>query len=122
MRRSSDLHRVPPRQRRQLAVLLLPAAAALLAVGLLLGWLAASPAGHLVGALVALLALVLLGVGYGLLRSAHADERERLLDEAIRQATGPCGSDSGSADCGSADCGSTGCGSTDCAVRTLPRR
>src|SRR6185437_3837789 len=102
----------PPRQRRQLAVLLLPVATALLAAGVLLGWLAAGPAGHLVGVLVALLALALLGVGYGLLRSAGADEQERLLDEAIRQATGPCGT----------DCGSAGCGSTDCAVRALPRR
>jgi hypothetical protein len=118
MQRSSvDLHRVPPRQRRQLGVLLSPVAAVLLVAGVLLGWLAGSPAGHLIGVLVALLALALLGVGYGLLRSAGADERERLLDEAIRQATGPCG-----AECGSAGCGSTDCGSTDCAMRTLPRR
>jgi uncharacterized membrane protein len=109
---SVDLHRVPPRQRRQLGVLLSPVAAVLLAAGVLLGWLAASPAGHLVGVLVALLALALLGVGYGLLRSAGTDERERLLDEAIRQATGPCGS----------DCGTAGCAQTDCAVKALPRR
>lgn len=92
-------------------MLLSPVAAALLVAGLLLGWRAGSAGGHLVGLLVALLALALLGVGYGLLRSAGADEQERLLDEAIRQATGPCGT----------DCGTTGCGSTDCAVKALPR-
>ena len=115
-RSSADLRRVPPRQRRQLGVLLSPVAAVLLLAGVLLGWLAGSVAGHLVGVLVALLALTLLGVGYGLLRSATADEHERRLDDAIRQATGPCGTD-----CASTD-GSTDCGSTDCAVRTLPRR
>jgi Flp pilus assembly protein TadB len=111
-RSSADLHRVPPRQRRQLGLLLSPVAAVLLVAGVLLAWLAASFAGHLVGALVTLLALALLGVGYGLLRSARADEHERRLDEAIRQATGPCG----------ADCGTAGCAATDCAVKALPRR
>ena len=108
---TANLAGVPPRQRRQLAVLLLPVATALLVAGVLLGWLAASPGGHLVGVLVALLALAMLGVGYGLLRSARADEREWRLDETIREATGPCGS----------SCGSAGCADTECAVRALPR-
>jgi hypothetical protein len=108
---TANLAGVPPRQRRQLAVLLLPVATALLVAGVLLGWLAASSVGHLVGVLVALLALAMLGVGYGLLRSARVDERERRLDEAIGEATGPCGS----------SCGSTGCADTECAVRALPR-
>ena len=107
----ADLSRVPPRQRWQLAVLLLPVATVLLAAGVLLGWLAGSAAGHLVGILVALLALVLTAIGYGLLRSARADERERRLDQAIRQATGPCGT----------GCEPAGCSTTDCAVKALPR-
>ena len=118
----TTLASVPIRQRRQLGVLLSPVAAVLLAAGVLLGCRAGSVAGQLAGMLLALLALVLLGVGYGLLRSARADEHERRLDEAIRQATGPCGTDRGSPDCGSPDCGSTSCGSTGCAARTLPRR
>ena len=112
----TDLSSVPPRHRRQLAVLLLPVATALLVAGVLLGWLAGSIAAHVVGVLVAPLALTLLGVSYGLLRSARADERERRLDEAIRQATGPCGTD-----CGTAGCGNTDCTVTDCAVKALPR-
>jgi Flp pilus assembly protein TadB len=111
-RTSADLHRVPPRQRRQLGLLLSPVAAVLLIAGALLGWLAGSAAGHLIGGLVALLALVLLGIGYGMLRSARADEQEQRLDDAIRQATGPCGT----------DCGTAGnCSTTDCAVKALPR-
>ncbi|MFL6163017.1 MAG: hypothetical protein ACJ74U_12400 [Jatrophihabitantaceae bacterium] len=106
----TELSLVPARQRRQLALLMLPVAAVLLAAGMLLAWRAGSVAGHLVGALVALIALVLLGVGQGLLSSARRDDHEQRLDEAIRAATGPCGN----------DCGS-GCASNDCAVRALPR-
>jgi hypothetical protein len=111
----ADLGRVPARQRRQLAVLLSPVAAALLIAGILLGWRAGGPAGHLVGIGVALLALALLGVGYGLLRSVRLEERERRLDEAILATAGPCG--------GHCDDGgdAAACGATDCAVRTLPR-
>lgn len=108
---TADLGSVPPRQRRQLAIMLLPVATALLIAGALLGWAAGSVAGHLVGVLVLVLAVVLLGIGYGLLRSARADEHERQLDEAIRQATGPCGS----------ECGTAECTTTDCAVKALPR-
>jgi hypothetical protein len=107
----TELAGVPIRQRRQLGLLLLPVAVALLVAGALLGWAAGSVAGHLVGALVLLFALVLLGIGYGLLRSARADEHERQLDEAIRQAAGPCGSHCGTAECTTADC----------AVKALPR-
>jgi len=110
-RTSVDLHRVPIRQRRQLGLLLSPVAAALLVAGALLAWRAGSLAGHLIGAVVTLLALLLLGIGQGMLGSARRDERERRLDDAIRQATGPCG----------AECGTTECTTTDCAVKALPR-
>jgi hypothetical protein len=111
----ADLGRVPARQRRQLAVLLSPVAAVLLIAGLLLGWRAGGPAGHLTGIGVALLALALLGIGYGLLRSVRMEERERRLDEAILATAGACG--------GHCDGGrdAAACGATDCAVRTLPR-
>jgi len=116
----TDLSSVPSRQRRQLAILLLPVSVVLLAAGVLLGWGGRSLAGQLVGVLVAVIALILLGVGYGLLSSARRDEREHRLDEAIRATTGPCGGDCGSS--GSDGCGSDGCGVTDCAVKALPRR
>ena len=70
---------------------MLPVSLVLLVAGVLLAWGAGSPVGHLVGVLVALVALVLLGIGQGLLTSARRDEREQRLDDAIRAATGPCG-------------------------------
>ncbi len=97
-------------------MMLLPVTVVLLAAGVLSIWLAGSVAGHLAGVLITLLASVLLGVGYGLLRSARADEHERRLDEAIRQATGPCGTD-----CGTTGCGDSACTETDCAVKALRR-
>lgn len=109
----AELSRVPVRHRRQLGLLMLPVALVLLAAGVLLAWRAGSPAGHLVGVLVALVALVLLGVGQGLFSSARRDEREQRLDAAIRAATGPCGNDCGT--------GASACDSTDCAVKALPR-
>jgi hypothetical protein len=108
---TSDLRAVPPRSRRLLALLIAPVGIALLAAGALLAWFAGSPAGHLVGAGVGLIALLLLGVAHGLFWSAVRDEAERRLDETILAAAGPCGS----------DCGSGSCGVTDCAVKALPR-
>jgi uncharacterized membrane protein YbjE (DUF340 family) len=111
---SLELGRVPARQRRQLAGLLSPVAAVLLIAGILLGWRAGSPAGHLAGAALTLLSLLLLGIGYGLLRSVRIQERDRRLDEAILATAGTCGGD-----CAGGDPGA--CATTDCAVRALPR-
>jgi uncharacterized membrane protein len=109
----AELSRVPARQRRQLGLLMLPVSLVLLVAGVLPAWRAGSPIGHLIGILVGLIALALLGIGQGLLTSARRDEREQRLDDAIRAATGPCGSDCGT--------GAAGCDSTDCAVKALPR-
>jgi hypothetical protein len=112
----SQLSQVPLRQREQLARLLAPVGSVLLAGGLLLGWRAESIPGHLVGTVVGLIALLLLGVAWGLRRSAALDRRaeaEAELDAAILAvAGGDC------SDCGG-ECGS--CGVADCAVKALPR-
>jgi multisubunit Na+/H+ antiporter MnhB subunit len=111
----AELVRVPARQRRQLATLLSPVATVLLVAGILLAWRAGSPGGHLGGIVLALLALLLLGIGYGLLRSIRIQARERRLDEAILTTAGACG---GHCD-GGREPGA--CAATDCAVRALPR-
>jgi hypothetical protein len=111
----AELGRVPVRQRRQLAALLSPVAAVLLIAGILLACRAGSLAGHLGGVVLTLLALLLLGIGYGLLRSVRIQARERRLDEAILATAGACGGDCA----GSRD--PRACAATDCAVRALPR-
>jgi uncharacterized membrane protein len=107
------LDQVPARQRRLLAVLLAPLALVLLLAGILAAVLSGSPAGHLVGAVITVIALLLLGIAQGLYRSASLTERalaEQSLDAAILSADG--------GSCGG-DCGS--CGVDDCAVKSLPR-
>lgn len=107
------LSQVPARQRRLLAVLLSPLAVVLLVAGVLAVVLSGSPAGHLVGAVLAIFALLLLGIAQGLFRSAALTDRalaEERLDAAILSADG--GSCGGSCD---------SCGVDDCAVKSLPR-
>jgi uncharacterized membrane protein YbjE (DUF340 family) len=124
-----ELGRVPARRRQQLAVLLSPVAAVLLIAGVLLGWRAGSPAGHLAGAVLTLLALMLLGIGYGLLRSVRIQARERRLDEAILATAGVCGTAAdgtvgsvvNAAPACRQVCGTDACAAVDCAVRALPR-
>ncbi len=110
---SQVLGQVPARQRRLLAVLLAPLGLVLLVAGVLAMVLSGSLAGHLVGAVLAAFALLLLGIAQGLHRSASLTERalaEQRLDAAILSADG--------GSCGG-DCGS--CGVDDCAVKSLPR-
>lgn len=98
--------------------MLAPLAAALLVAGAVALLLAASPAGKVIGLVVAVIALLLLGITQGLYRSARLDElaeRERQLDAAILATAGSCGSD-----CGCVN-GSAACGVDDCAVRSLFR-
>ena len=106
------LRRVPPRQRTLLALLITPVGLALLAGGVLVALGTSAVMARLVGLLIALLALVLLGVAHGLFWSARRDRAEQRLDQAIREAAGTCDS--------SGDCGA--CGVSDCAVKALPRR
>ncbi len=110
---SSDLtdqvRRVPPRQRQFLAVLVAPVGLLLLVAGALLTWRAGSILGHLIGALVVVVALLLLGVAHGLFWSARRDRYEAALDAAALAVGGTCGE----------DCGS--CAGEDCAVKALPR-
>lgn len=100
---------MPPRQRQFLALLLAPVGLLLLVAGALLAWRAGSIAGHLVGAVVAVLAVLLLGVAHGLFWSARRDQYEAALDAAALAVGGACGE----------DCGS--CAGDDCAVKALPR-
>lgn len=107
------LRGVPPRQRALLALLLAPVGLALLVGGVLV---AVGASGGLVrsfGALLAVLALGLLGVAHGLFWSARRDRAEQQLDRVLEAAAGSVSS------C-SRDC-LTACGSTDCAVQALPR-
>lgn len=106
---SSDLTAVPPRQRQFLALLIGPVAALLLVVGAMLTWRSGAVVGHVSGVLIAVLALLLLGVAHGLFWSARRDRYEAQLDEAALAVGGACGS----------DCGS--CAGEDCAVKALPR-
>lgn len=107
---ASELSRVPPAQRRFLAVLVGPVGAALLVAGGLLAVTAGSVVGHLLGGVLAAIALLLLGVAQGLYRSARQDEYEAELDAAALAVSGE--------DCGG-DCRTC---ADDCAVKSLPRR
>jgi len=118
---SEQLYAIPPGRRRRMALALAPVGAVLLAAGVLacgrpgVGW-------KLVGLVVGLLALVLLGVAWGLRRSAALTEAalaEQRLDEVLTEAAAAAGG----APCGSAgqSCGSGaaegGCGAA-CFSRT----
>jgi hypothetical protein len=110
----SNLQSVPPAERRRLAVLLLPVGLVLLAAGLVPVLTSPAAGWRVAGVAVTLLSLLLLGVAWGLHRSAATDDaarHEAELDAAIMAAT----------DCGSG-CGTGACGVDDCAVRQLPRR
>jgi hypothetical protein len=106
----SSLTVIPPATRRRMAWMLLPIAVVLLAAGLLSIAIPAALAWKIVGAVVLLIAVVLLGVAHGLYHSARSDEaaqHEAALDAAILAAA-PCGS----------DCGASACGLAHCAART----
>jgi hypothetical protein len=105
---SSDLSRVPPRQRQFLSLLIAPTGLALFVAGALLSWRSGALTGHLTGAVIAIVAIVLLGVAHGLFSSARRDRYEASLDAATLAIGGACG----------ADCGSC---AGDCAIRSLPR-
>lgn len=101
------------RQRRLLSLLIAPLAVLLLIAGMLSLTMARSLPGHLIGAVVALFALILLGIAQGIRRSVKLDERaaaERQLDEAILATSPACAS----------DCGSGLCGVDDCAIKARP--
>jgi len=120
----TNIHHIPPNERRRLAAGILPVAVVLLVVGLLLisqtvsiGWLIA-------GGVVLVLALLMLAIVLGLQSSARKDEQARLraleqaeydndLDAAITEATVASG-----VGCGGA-CGT--CLDDTCAAKTLPR-
>ena len=114
---NDDLNAIPPARRRRMALVLVPVSLVLLLAGILtmslegVGW-------KLAGLLVAALAVLLLGVAWGLRRSAvlsealaEATAAEQRLDEVLIAATRSSGAGDGGAE-GSA-CGSTGltCGS-----------
>jgi hypothetical protein len=99
---SEQLYAIPPGRRRRMALVLAPMGAVLLAAGVLacsqpgVGW-------KLTGLVVGLLALVLLGVAWGLRRSAALTEAalaEQRLDEVLTEAAAAAG--------GGVACGSTG--------------
>ena len=118
---SEQLNAIPPTHRRRMAWALMPLGAVLLIAGIL----AASRDGagwKLAGLTVAALALVLLGIAWGLRRSAAltaAADAERRLDEELTAAA---------AEAGAGVCGSTGlaCGSGGadggCGAACLTRR
>jgi multisubunit Na+/H+ antiporter MnhC subunit len=94
-----------------MAMALLPLALVVLIAGFLPMTLQSSVGWKIVGAVVILIAILLLGVTIGLRTSATRDEHEAALDAAILATAGPCGS----------ECGTGGCGVDDCAVKALPR-
>jgi len=96
---SEQLNAIPPARRRRMALAVAPVGAVLLVAGILavsrpgIGWM-------LVGLLVALLALVLLGIAWGLWRSAALTEAavaEQRLDEVLTAAAAAAGAVCGSA-------------------------
>jgi uncharacterized membrane protein len=114
----SVLQRVPAREQRRLALMLLPLSLALLVLGLV-ATVMTGPAGwKVVGVVVLIIACALLAMVLGLRRSASIADRadaEQQLDATLMAAVGACGNS-----CGSGESGSDGCGA-DCAIRTLPR-
>ncbi|HEY0167002.1 MAG TPA: hypothetical protein VGB75_08175 [Jatrophihabitans sp.] len=121
---SDELYAIPPTRRRRMALALAPLGVALLVTAVLTitldgaGW-------KLAGLLVAALAVVLLGVAWGLQRSAalsEAAEAEQRLDAVLTAAAGSSGgacgsagseggsldSEGGSAGSSAAPCGTTG--------------
>jgi hypothetical protein len=118
---SEQLYAIPPAGRRRMALGLAPLGAVLLVAGVLtvsldgVGW-------KFAGLLVAVLALALLGVAWGLRRSAamtEAADAEHRLDEVLAAAAGSggatcattglaCGSGSASGGCGASCLGRSG--------------
>lgn len=106
---SEQLYAIPPGRRRRMALALAPVGAVLLAAGVLTLWRPGA-GWKLVGLVVGLLALVLLGVAWGLRRSAALTEAalaEQRLDEVLTSAAAAAG---GGATCGGAglSCGAAG--------------
>jgi hypothetical protein len=119
---SEQLNAIPPAHRRRMALALAPLGGVLLVAGIVaafrdgIGW-------RLAGLLVAGLALVLLGIAWGLRRSAALSEAaaaERQLDEVLAAAAGGgvCGSSGLACGSGSAD---GGCGAA-CLTRRADTR
>jgi uncharacterized membrane protein len=115
---NGELNAIPPARRRRMAWTLAPLGLVLLVTGILtasldgIGW-------KLAGLLVAVLALALLGVAWGLSRSAALTEAataEQQLDEVLLAAAGSSGATCAAA--GGATCGTTGlaCGAS-CVTR-----
>jgi hypothetical protein len=116
----SSLHLIAPARRRRMALILLPAAAVLLALGLTPALSAAGVGWIVLGAVLVVAGLLLAAVAAGLRRSAVQDERARsalaaesALDEVILASP-----ELAAVGCGE-NCGS--CGVEDCAVKALPR-
>ncbi len=113
---SDELNCIAPARRRQMALVLMPFGAVLLVAGAV-PVLAGGIVWKLVGVVLIVLAVLVLGVAWGLQRSAALDEaaaREQQLDDAILGEAALTGADS----CGS-NCGA--CGVDDCAVKSLRR-
>jgi hypothetical protein len=121
---NDDLNAIPPARRRRMSLMLAPVGVVLLLAGILtlsldgVGW-------KLAGLLVMALAVVLLGVAWGLRRSAALSEAldeataaEQRLDEVLVAAAGSSGVACGSAGsvCGVAGAAG-GCGAS-CLART----
>ena len=99
---SEELYAIPPGRRRRMALALAPVGAVLLAAGVLACW-RPGVGWKLVGLVVGLLAVVLLGIAWGLRRSAVLTEAalaEQRLDEVLTEAAAAAG--------GGVACGSTG--------------
>lgn len=111
---SDELNRIAPARRRRMALILAPFGLVLLVAGAV-PVVAGGVVWKLVGVVLIVVALLVLGVAFGLQRSAaldEASEREQQLDEAIlaeAALNGACGS----------NCDA--CGVDDCAVKSLPR-
>ncbi len=109
---SEQLEAIPPARRRRMALVLAPLGGVLLAAGLVtvsrhgVGW-------TVLGLLVELLALVLVGIAWGLWRSAaltEATQAEQRLDEVLLAATAGAGCAPGGVSAGTGSAGSTSAG------------